>query len=36
VIESKLPDRVVKNVMRMDIGGERFPVKVNKDPFYED
>ena len=37
IIESKLPERKIKGFVDMEKDkGERFPVKLNKDPFYDD
>ena len=36
VIEPNLPERVVKNVVRMDKGGERFKEKIDKNPFADE
>lgn len=36
IIENVLPHRTVKNIMTMEKGSERFPIKINKDPFYDD
>ena len=37
IIETKLPERKIKGFVNMDKDKvERFPIKINKDPFYDD
>ena len=36
VVENQLPERVVKNTVKMDKGGPRFPEPTEKDPFIGD
>jgi len=36
ILEPQLPERTIKGYVNMDKGVERFPLKTNEDPFYDD